>query len=140
MNNDTAAEWLCQKALTQFFNGLDDRRFEAMLANLAPEGIWLRQGVELKGRAGVSAVLAERSATVVTRHILSNTVIQVTGESAVGETVAIIYHHDDKTGKLPAKLEAPRAILCFKASFRHFPEGWLIERLASSRLFAAESH
>jgi hypothetical protein len=140
MDKTAAAEWLCQKSLMQFFNGLDDRRFDDMLARLAPDGVWVRQGVELKGRAGVSAVLVERSATVVSRHIVTNVAIQVTGDTASGEAVVTVYHHDDKTGALPAKLDAARSILGFKISFRLHPDGWLIERLGSTRLFAAESH
>lgn len=140
MDTSTAAEWLCQKSLVQFFNGLDDRRFDEMLSKLAPDGVWVRQGVELKGRAGVSTVLAERSATVVSRHIVTNATFEVSGDTAAGEALVTVYHHDDKTGSLPARLDAPRAILGFKTALRLYPEGWLIERLSSTRLFVAESH
>ncbi|WP_374632169.1 nuclear transport factor 2 family protein [Ferrovibrio sp.] len=136
MSDSMQAQWACQQALTGFFNGLDDRRFDDMLAHFASDGVWTRQGTPLNGHADIRAVLAERSATVVTRHLISNAEMRVIGDTAEGSAVVTIYHHDDKTGALPAKLEPPRSILLFKASFARRNDHWVIIRLRSERLFA----
>lgn len=136
MNDSMQGQWACQQALTGFFNGLDERRFDDMLAHFASDGVWTRQGTPLNGHAGIRAVLAERSATVVTRHLISNAEMRATGDTVEGSAVVTIYHHDDNTGKLPAKLEPPRAILLFKAVFVRREGRWLIAQLRSERLFA----
>ena len=136
MSDIMQAQWACQQTLTGFFNGLDERRFDDMLAHFAPDGVWTRQGTDLNGHAGIRAVLVERSATVVTRHLISNMEVRVAGDSADGSAVVTIYHHDDKTGALPAKLEPPRSILLFKPAFAKRGGAWMITRLRSERLFA----
>ncbi|MBV7486704.1 nuclear transport factor 2 family protein [Bordetella sp. BOR01] len=56
----------------KFFYALDVRDHEAAAAMMAPDGIWHRQGVALKGQAAILEALARRPANRRTCHIITN--------------------------------------------------------------------
>jgi len=56
----------------QFFRGLDGRDNEAVAALMAREGVWVRQGVELKGPQAVLQALQARDPQRQTAHLVSN--------------------------------------------------------------------
>lgn len=129
-------EWQCIKTMTRFFNSLDDRHFEDLADCMTESGVWVRQGKPLEGRSAVLSALAERSPTVLTRHLISNPVAKIEGEAAEVTAVVTIFHHDDGSGTQPGSLSLPRAILRFTAVMGCSNEGWQIRRLTSERLFA----
>jgi len=61
--------------LHQFFHHLDEYRYDDMVAMFTEDGVWLRQGQQLHGRAAIRAVLATRPAGQRIRHVMSNAFI-----------------------------------------------------------------
>ena len=68
-----------------FFQMLDERRYDDLLEQFAPDGRWLRQGQWLTGRGEIATALAERPATMRVRHVITNIVVspRAAGEFAV---------------------------------------------------------
>ena len=58
--------------LHAFVGHLDERRYDALVQMVAPEGRWLRQGKWLAGRDAMLCALEARPATMRVRHIISN--------------------------------------------------------------------
>jgi hypothetical protein len=134
-----AAEFQCAAVLAKFFNCLDDRRMEELAALMAPDGVWVRQGRELRGPAMVLEAMTKRSPTVNTRHLLSNQELTASEADCVqGRFVAAVYSHDSGEPQAVAKLELPRSIVVFEAKLGRTSEGWRIAHLSNRRVFAHE--
>lgn len=56
----------------KFFRGLDNRDNEAVAALMARDGVWVRQGSELKGPQAVLEAVQARDPQRQTAHIVSN--------------------------------------------------------------------
>ena len=61
--------------LHQFFHHLDEYRYDDMVAMFIEDGVWLRQGQRLHGRAAIRQVLAARPAGQRIRHVMTNAFI-----------------------------------------------------------------
>lgn len=117
----------CTVAMTRFFHHLDRGHHEAVAALMAEDGIWVRQGKELVGPGAVLEALRARPADFVTRHLLSNLLVEITGDSEA--TVAYELSVYGQTGT-----EAPRhlSILTGEDRLVHTAAGWRI-RLKKAR-------
>ena len=62
----------CEAAVLAFFHALDTRRHEDVAALMTPDGVWLRQGKTLKGRAEILEALQARPAGRGTCHVVAN--------------------------------------------------------------------
>ncbi|GAB2911859.1 nuclear transport factor 2 family protein [Paralcaligenes ginsengisoli] len=76
-----STEWACAQVTLAFFYALDMRRYGEVAALMAPDGIWLRQGAELRGPEGVLAALDARPASRTTCHIISNLRVELNNEA-----------------------------------------------------------
>ena len=65
-------DWRCQQLLVEFFHRLDTKEFGLLVDLFDEEGSWRRPTVLLRGRAEIASAMAKRSATAVTRHLVSN--------------------------------------------------------------------
>ena len=61
-----------EQTILAMFDCLDEQRYDALLALMAPDAIWHRQGKRLQGHAQILAALRERSATQRIRHLITN--------------------------------------------------------------------
>jgi hypothetical protein len=139
MLEKVSAEFQCAALMATFFNRLDDRRSEDVANLMAPEGVWLRQGRELRGAAMVFEAMNQRSQTVNTRHLMTNQELTATGADAVeGRFVATIYAHDSGKPQAVGKLEGPRSIAVFEVKFCRTTDGWRIAHLSNRRVFKRE--
>ena len=72
----------CADVACRFFRYLDRRHYDELAGLFAPDGIWVRQGAQLRGRDAIVAALAQRPAGLVTRHLISNVWVEVESEEA----------------------------------------------------------
>ncbi|MSQ69791.1 MAG: nuclear transport factor 2 family protein [Betaproteobacteria bacterium] len=136
-----AIEAECRNLFLAFGRNLDDHNGEAAGKLFAPDAVWDRQGVLVKGPAAVSAVIAGMSPNRMMRHIFTNQVIDVIDEDhAEGRAYYMVYLHDS-TGpedeKLPRPLTGPERIGDYLNKFVRTPAGWRISYNSPRRIFAA---
>src|SRR5450759_1230854 len=70
-----------QRVVHDFFRSLDDCQYEALTALMAPDGVWYRQGKELRGLSMVMEAMKERPAGLTTRHIVSNFAVDIADQN-----------------------------------------------------------
>jgi ketosteroid isomerase-like protein len=76
-SSDTDIRQACADVASRFFRCLDRRQYDELASLFASGGTWVRQGAELRGRDAIVAALAQRPATLVTRHLLSNVWVDI---------------------------------------------------------------
>lgn len=57
-----------ERAIHLFFRHLDENDYEALTALMTVDGLWHRQGKELRGRSMVMEAMKARPVDLVTRH------------------------------------------------------------------------
>jgi hypothetical protein len=136
---DTApcAEIAIGHALHDFFQALDERRYDDQVGHLTPAGTWLRQGKLLTGPDEMRAALEERPADFHTAHVISNLVARpAAGEARATFLATVFAHRGDrpKGGHLPV---TPAQIARYQAILVEELAGWRIRSLESTILFKA---
>ena len=140
--NCSVIESKCQKAILAFFRCLDERDYAGLIARMHPEGVWLRQGKQLRGEQQILQAMNARSETMRIHHILTNVLVDVSSDSERASLFAylLVFRHDDgekHTG--PAPLKGPAAIHTCNAELRPAAGDWRIFRLENSPTFLAEA-
>ncbi len=124
------------EALHRFYYYLDERRYEDMAAMMAPDGVWFRQGTELRGPAEVLQALRLRAADSSVRHVMANGFADVDaqGEASV-QIYQTVYKGDAALGEVPVA-PGPDSMSAVSARLRLGEGGlWQIVSLRSSRKF-----
>ena len=95
--NSGEVEWKCQKAIMTFFRCLDERNFPGLLARMHRDGVWLRQGKQLKGEQQIMEAMHARSKTMHVYHVLTNILVDVGSECERASLSAylLVFRHDD---------------------------------------------
>ena len=117
MEVDMQREWYCQQQLTRLFYYLDQRRYEDLVDLFEPDGVWLRQGRLLSGRADILQAMQARPVTYYICHIVSN--FLVTSDSG-GNVVAYLSAYASDNGQIPVPpvlITAPLGIFRVNAQF-----------------------
>jgi hypothetical protein len=119
------------QTVIRFFRALDDRAYGVLVALLAPDGVWHRQGQELRGEADITAAMSRRSPTMRIHHLLTNVFAEPLGADEAGVTgYMLVVRHDPKTEVAgPVPLSGIENIRTIRARLRHMPEGWRILQL-----------
>ena len=116
--------------LHYFFYCLDERRYDALAALFAQDGIWHRQGKHLHGHAAILEALASRSPTQRIRHVVTNAFIA--GREGDGNRVTVnsymtAYRHDDGTPCVTVpRITGPVSMSLVTTVFGRFGDDWLI--------------
>ncbi|MDP6173680.1 MAG: nuclear transport factor 2 family protein [Rhodospirillales bacterium] len=124
-------EWDCTQVIIQFYNDLDARRYDTLVGLFAPDGIWMRQGEEVKGRDKIMEIMAGRpgAENQQIRHMVSNIQVSVVDENTANtQQYVTIYRHDsDEPIKGPAPMEGgPGIIFLYEDEMMRTPDGWKI--------------
>lgn len=138
--NGDVIEWKCQKAIVAFYRCFDERDYSGLLARIHPDGVWLRQGKELKGERQIMEAMHARSKTLRIHHLLSNVLVEVDRESERAKLFAYLltYRHDDGEPRIgPAPLKGPWGIYVCNAEPRPVAGDWRIYRLKNTPTFEA---
>ncbi len=143
MNQDQtrAVEHELRATLDRFFMLLDAHDGPAAAKLFTDDAEWATQhGGPIKGPAGVAKNISGRPPGYVSRHCLTNFVVDVKDDDTAELTGYVVVYGED-TGperpKLPAPLGTPRSILTYHSKFRRTPQGWRICAQRSDRTFSS---
>ncbi len=123
--------------LHRFFHQLDERRYDAMLAQFTDDGRWLRQGAWLEGRDAIGAALQARPAGTETRHVMSNAYLaELSADRAVLEAYMTAYRYPAVAdGAAPPRVPGAYRLNLVRTEFRRDADhDW---RIAEQRMVAA---
>jgi len=120
--------------LTRFFRGLDDRDYDMMASLLADDGVWHRQGKDLRGPKMMCDELKKRSPTMVIHHLLTNVVLLSCSqtEAVVSAYMSVVRHDSGKKPTGPAPSTDIENIRTLTARLRPTQDGWRITDLGGS--------
>jgi len=137
---ERAIEWDCTQLLTRFFNSFDDWRYADMVAMFAPDGVWHRADMALKGSAIMEALNA-RSPTQKVRHIVTNVVVEAESETSAQFTLYVTaYMHDSgELAKAPPKIRMPYLMLVVPGRLVRIGDQWKIASMSMNREFEFEA-
>ena len=109
----------CSQVLHEFFQCLDDRRYDEMMAFFSPGGRWYRQGHWLEDAAAIRLALDSRPASQATCHVMSNAHVSARTDDAVTvEAYMTAYRHDAATAGVLPMLRGPFRINQVTTVFR----------------------
>jgi hypothetical protein len=125
------------RALIAHWAALDSGNFEAVASGLADDGVWHRQGKELKGPPMVRDAMAERSKGARTRHLVSNILATVKSESEVEIDfyMTVFSHNGEADAPPPAPMNVPNSVGLSQAKLRRVGTAWKITFLRSAATF-----
>ncbi|HBP28182.1 hypothetical protein CAP48_18325 [Advenella sp. S44] len=132
----------CENQVLLFFRHLDERRYDALAALLAPDAIWRRQGKVLKGPQQVQQALQQRSATMRIAHIITNLVFDEceTQNCTIRAYMLVVRHEPGEHGAGPCPLRGIESIRNVLVQMKRIDNSWLIAELtAEDTLFAANA-
>ena len=95
----------CAQAIAQFYLSLDEGDTEGLLACVASDTVWVRQGKTLTGPEEIRAALMERNPDRITSHQYSNltVVLDEGGTSATATYYLTVYDNQHPAGGVQMK-------------------------------------
>ena len=128
----------CKDAIVRFFAALDAGRMDELANAFASDGLWHRQGVELRGPAAVASALATRPAGRVTAHLVQNLIVDLEDEErARARYLVLTYRHDAPDGATgPAPMVTPYSIAAYEDRLTRSGDTWLVQERRSRPMFA----
>ncbi len=125
------------RALITHWAVLDSSNFEAVTTGFAEDGVWHRQGKELKGPDMVRAAMAERSKGARTRHVVSNmlTTLKSETDAEIDFYMTVFSYSGEADAPLPAPMNVPNSVGLSHAALRRDGAEWKIRYLKSTATF-----
>jgi len=126
-----------QQTLYRLFLHFDRREHRQAADLMAADGVWERQGRQLRGPDGAFAILEERPPGRTTLHLLTNVLVDLVAE---GRADAVFYittlrHDGAEPPRGPVPIDLPSSAYIFHAALRRTPEGWRIAAMRSEQIF-----
>jgi hypothetical protein len=129
------AEHACTHTLYRFYSKIDAGDFDAVAQLMAPEGVWHRQGEQLKGPNGALVALGKRDPRIVSAHLVCNPVVDVLepGLAEITALVLVLRHVQQQGGPAVPLVPPPRAVLRCNDRLVRTEQGWrfLVKRSTS---------
>ena len=128
----------CHQSVLQFYYGLDRGDYPIAMEQVAPDCLWERGGVLLRGRQQIEESLRKRSATQVARHVVSN--FMLLGQDAESATtvfcLAVHLHDSGSPTSLPVPGSTPFLLADVTCELASGPDGaWRMRQLQIQRTF-----
>jgi hypothetical protein len=126
----------CTQALLASYRALDQGDLERVAAGFATDGVWMRQGHDLRGPGEVLAALRARPAGRVSVHLLHNVAVDVVGvNDASLEYVLVAYSHDGGAEAPPPPAGRPAVLAWQRERMRREAGRWLTVHRTSTPVF-----
>lgn len=134
------AEWACVRLTQDFCYFIDQRRYADLAALFTHDGVWVRHGIRLAGRAAIVAALESRPSNQFTRHVTTGFHFSEVTPDSARATFYNVSHYTFESGGPPFVYSPEKAlILDFEDRFERTSDGWRIaERLTNATFLAAE--
>ncbi|MGH8789926.1 MAG: nuclear transport factor 2 family protein [Cupriavidus necator] len=131
-----------EQTVIRMYHALDRQDYPGASECFMPDGIWDHGGHALLGQEQILASLSKRSATLFTRHYVSNFVVLEHGGSVAKVAFGLTVYRSD-TGAaptLPLDKVVPALLADVECELACSDRGdWLINRLAPRITFAARA-
>jgi len=126
-----------ERALIALWAHLDAGQFDDVAASFSDDGIWYRQGKQLKGPTMVRAAMAERHPGIRTRHILSNTLVSFESPDVAQMScyMCVFQHQGEPGAPLPSPMNVPLTVNQTNARMHRTGGGWKVAELRSHDTF-----
>lgn len=129
------AEQACQRVLAQAARCVDTRDFEGFASLFAPEGVLQRPGGEpIVGRAAIAAAYKGRAPGRMTRHLLTNVIIDVASPTTACALASVLLWSADEASEPTPQgrpAHARQLLGTFEDRFVCVEGRWLIEERAA---------
>lgn len=128
-----AIEHDAAKPVLRFFHHLDAGEYDRLVALMAPDGVWHRQGKELRGRDAIMEAMRARPAGLLTQHNATNLVVDaVDADHATATVYLTVFAHTPAAGaKGPGPVELPNLVGIYREKLVRTAEGWRIAEITS---------
>jgi len=129
--------WQCSQVVHDFFHHYDQWRYARMLECYAPDGVWHRAGVALRGHARILEELERRPRAQRVIHVITNMRIEPTSASkATGTYYVTVYRHAGVLAdEAVATVAGPAMILAATADFVLMEGCWKFSSQTLTRRF-----
>jgi hypothetical protein len=120
-----------EKLIYEFFYCLDERRYRQLADMFAPDGVWHRQGKELRGPGAVMDAMKQRPPGFTTRHLITNVMVDVDGADAASARfyMTVFVHEGAEAPKAAVPMAVPMHVSSFEQKFVKSNGQWLIGSL-----------
>jgi len=120
------------KTVLRFFHCLDDANYDGLVGLMAPDGVWHRQGKELKGRAAIMEAMKARPAGLATQHNATTLVVDaVDADHATATVYLVVFAGQGGSGAV----ELPNLVGVYREKLVRLAEGWRIAEITSQPRF-----
>lgn len=132
-------EWELTQIIYRFCHCLDNDRNEGVLELFAEDAEWDRAGNIVTGREAILHTLENRPNRV-TRHLVVNTLFNMTEESSAQATMCVLgYVGKPEMRDLPVLFGMSDPLIVeFDSHFINTSDGWKIARLAVRKVMVGE--
>jgi hypothetical protein len=126
-----------ERAINLFFRHLDECDYESLTALMTADGLWHRQGKELRGRAMIMEEMKARPVGFVTRHIVSNFVVDTTGpdHAAASLYITVFAHQAEAGASPPHPMALPNIVGVYRIKALRQADGWRLQEIRSTPVF-----
>jgi hypothetical protein len=132
-DNDRLA---CERLVIGSYSLMDQSRYEASAGLFAEDGVWVRGDPAPGTRGAILASLQQRPATGVTRHLISNVMVTLTGPDEAEATGNFLAFRGTRAETGPATMTGPSMVGDLFYRFRRGADGWEITHLETKSVFA----
>lgn len=127
----------CTALVYRFYRSLDTHDYAPLDEIFTPNASMIRMG---NGHAGLTAIrtaLSKRAATLRTRHIISNLIIEpeTSGIASGLFSMTVVRSHAAPSATLPLLIRSPWRVSDVKTRFEQMDSGWRIAALSTTSLF-----
>jgi hypothetical protein len=129
----------CECLVVGSYNLMDQGLYEESAALFADDATWVRGEPPARTRAGILASLHQRPPANVTRHLISNVVVTLTGPNEATATGNFLAFRGKRIEGAAADLVGPVMVGDLTYHFRRESDGWKITLLEPKPVFAKAS-
>lgn len=137
IHENTLEELAVARRVYRFYRCIDEANYDGLCEMVAPDGIWHRQGLALRGPAMVKEALLKRAPGVVAAHVLSNLTIDFpSAEEANVWCYATTFRSDSQTVRpMPLPMEHPYSVTIQQQTYAMREGQWMLMLSRGTVLF-----
>jgi hypothetical protein len=120
-----------EKLIYEFFYCLDERQYRQLSDMFSTDGVWHRQGKELRGPDAVMDAMKQRPAGFTTRHLITNVIVDIADAEAASARfyMTVFVHEGTEAPKAAVPMAVPMHVSSFEQKFVNRDGQWLINGL-----------
>jgi hypothetical protein len=126
-------EWLACAA----YSTMDQGRYEETADLFTHDAVWVRGGVPVIGKQAILSALQTRSPTDLTRHIVTNVLVQEVNANTARATALFVPLRGPIRENGTVAMTVPSSVGDLAFQFRREQQGWLISSLVPRLVFKA---